>query len=104
MPPPEAACGQSVRYACRQAGFEPQVRWETDDLQLLSRAVAAGQGVTLLPQLAIEVDRAGLHAEMQWARDDLARLLAAASSADLERGSAGTSRRWRSSRSTACPR
>ena len=38
------------------------------------------------------VDRAGLHAEMQWARDDLARLLAAASSADLERGSTGT--RW----------
>lgn len=61
MPPAEAACGQSVRYACRQAGFEPQVRWETDDLQLLSRAVAAGQGVTLLPQLAIDVDRRGLH-------------------------------------------
>ena len=42
------------------------------------------------PEAAI--NRAGLHAEMQWARDDLARLLAAASSADLERGSAGT--RW----------
>lgn len=61
MPPAEAACGQAVRYACRQAGFEPQVRWETDDLQLLSRAVAAGQGVTLLPRLAIDVDRPGLH-------------------------------------------
>lgn len=61
MPPAEAACGQAVRYACRQAGFEPQVRWETDDLQLLSRAVAGGQGVALLPQLAIDVDRPGLH-------------------------------------------
>ncbi len=61
MPPAEAACGQAVRYACRQAGFEPQVRWETDDLQLLSTAVAAGQGVTLLPRLAIDVDRPGLH-------------------------------------------
>jgi len=50
-----------VRYACRQAGFEPQVRWETDDLQLLSVAVAAGQGVTLLPQLAIDVARPALH-------------------------------------------
>lgn len=61
MPPAEAACGQAVRYACRQAGFEPQVRWETDDLQLLSNAVAAGQGVTLLPLLAIDLDRPGLH-------------------------------------------
>ncbi len=61
MPPAEAACGQAVRYACRQAGFEPHVRWETDDLQLLSNAVAAGQGVTLLPRLAIDVDRPGLH-------------------------------------------
>lgn len=61
MPPAEAACGQAVRYACRQAGFEPQVRWETDDLQLLAHAVAAGQGVTLLPQLAIDVVRPGLH-------------------------------------------
>ncbi|MTB87661.1 LysR family transcriptional regulator [Aeromicrobium sp. zg-629] len=61
MPPAEAACGQAVRYACRQAGFEPQVRWETDDLQLLSQAVAAGQGVTMLPRLAIDVDRPGLH-------------------------------------------
>lgn len=61
MPPAEAACGQAVRYACRQAGFEPNVRWETDDLQLLSTAVAAGQGVTLLPRLAIDVDRPGLH-------------------------------------------
>lgn len=61
MPPAEAACGQAVRYACRQAGFEPQVRWETDDLQLLARAVAAGQGVALLPQLAIDLDRPGLH-------------------------------------------
>lgn len=61
LPPAEAACGQAVRYACRQAGFEPSVRWETDDLQLLSTAVAAGQGVALLPRLAIDVDRPGLH-------------------------------------------
>ncbi|MCD9153446.1 LysR family transcriptional regulator [Aeromicrobium duanguangcaii] len=61
MPPADAACGQATRYACRQAGFEPQVRWETDDMQLLSQAVAAGQGVALLPRLAIDVDRPGLH-------------------------------------------
>src|SRR5206468_7057282 len=30
MPPEDAACGRAVRAACRTAGFEPRVRWETD--------------------------------------------------------------------------
>lgn len=59
MAPPDAACGQAVRHACRQAGFEPQVRFETDDLQLLAAAVAAGRGITLLPRLALRLT--GLH-------------------------------------------
>jgi DNA-binding transcriptional LysR family regulator len=53
MPPDTAACGQAVRSACRAAGFEPRVRWETDDMLLLVRAVAAGHGVSVLPRLAI---------------------------------------------------
>ncbi|CAN5394125.1 LysR family transcriptional regulator [soil metagenome] len=53
MPPAEAACGQAVRFACRAAGFEPRVRWETDDLLLLVRAVAAGHGVAVLPRSAV---------------------------------------------------
>jgi molybdate transport repressor ModE-like protein len=53
MPPPEAACGQAVRFACRAAGFEPRVRWETDDMLLLVRAVAAGHGIAVLPRLAV---------------------------------------------------
>ncbi|MGX7678235.1 LysR family transcriptional regulator [Jatrophihabitans sp. DSM 45814] len=53
MPPIEAACGRAVRYACRAAGFEPRVRWETDDMLLLVRAVAAGHGVAVLPRLAV---------------------------------------------------
>jgi molybdate transport repressor ModE-like protein len=53
MPPEDAACGAAVRAACRRAGFEPRVRWETDDMLLLERAVAAGHGVAVLPRSAI---------------------------------------------------
>ena len=53
MPPQDAACGQAVRFACRAEGFEPEVRWETDDMLLLVRAVAAGHGVAVLPRLAV---------------------------------------------------
>ncbi len=56
MPPEAAACGHAVRSACRAAGFEPRVRWETDDLLLLARHVAAGHGVAVLPRLAVVDD------------------------------------------------
>ncbi|MCL2780160.1 MAG: LysR family transcriptional regulator [Actinomycetia bacterium] len=58
MPPDEAACGHAVRSACRAAGFEPAVRWETDDMLLLVRAVAARHGVAVLPRLAVAADAA----------------------------------------------
>ena len=32
--PDEVSCGAAVRGACRAAGFEPRVRWQTDDLLL----------------------------------------------------------------------
>ncbi len=53
MPPDDAACGLAVRSACRAEGFEPRVRWETDDLLLLVRAVEAGHGVAVLPRLSV---------------------------------------------------
>jgi len=53
MPPDDAACGHAVRSACRAAGFEPRVRWETDDMLLLVMAVAAGHGVAVLPRLSV---------------------------------------------------
>lgn len=53
MPPADAACGLAVRSACRAEGFEPRVRWETDDMLLLVRNVAAGHGITVLPRLAV---------------------------------------------------
>jgi DNA-binding transcriptional LysR family regulator len=53
MPPDDAACGLAVRSACRAEGFEPRVRWETDDMLLLARAVAAGHGISVLPRLSV---------------------------------------------------
>jgi DNA-binding transcriptional LysR family regulator len=53
IPPDDAACGLAVRSACRAEGFEPRVRWETDDMLLLVRAVAAGHGVAVLPRLSV---------------------------------------------------
>ncbi|WP_176921359.1 LysR family transcriptional regulator [Pseudonocardia oroxyli] len=52
LPPANAACGLATRYACRSVGFEPMVRWETDDLLLLAAVVARGEGVALLPRRA----------------------------------------------------
>ncbi|MDP9118037.1 MAG: LysR family transcriptional regulator [Actinomycetota bacterium] len=54
MPPEYAACGQAVRSACRASGFEPRVRWETDDMLLLVRAVAHGHGIAVLPRMSVE--------------------------------------------------
>lgn len=58
MPPEDAACGRAVRAACRTAGFEPRVRWETDDMLLLVRAVAHGHGVAVLPRRSVAEDAA----------------------------------------------
>lgn len=51
--PDEVSCGAAVRSACRAAGFEPRVRWQTDDLLLHLEHVAAGHGVALLPRLGV---------------------------------------------------
>jgi molybdate transport repressor ModE-like protein len=53
MPPEDAACGRAVRAACRTVGYEPRVRWETDDMLLLVRAVAQGHGVAVLPRRSV---------------------------------------------------
>lgn len=60
MPPEDAACGRAVRAACRTAGFEPRVRWETDDMLLLVKAVAQGHGVAVLPERSVATDVAGV--------------------------------------------
>jgi molybdate transport repressor ModE-like protein len=60
MPPDSAACGLAVRSACRAEGFEPAVRWETDDMLLLVRAVAAGHGIAVLPRRTVVADAAAV--------------------------------------------
>lgn len=53
IPPAQAACGAATRHACRSAGFEPDVAWETDDLLLIVAAASRGEGIALLPRLAV---------------------------------------------------
>jgi DNA-binding transcriptional LysR family regulator len=52
-----------VRRVCKQhGGFEPDVRHQTNELTMLLALVAAGHAVTLLPQLALMGDVAGVAA------------------------------------------
>lgn len=48
-----SSCGAMLKAACRDAGFEPRVGFESDDYHVLQGFVAAGLGVTLLPDLAL---------------------------------------------------
>jgi molybdate transport repressor ModE-like protein len=49
----EGTCRQNVILACRAAGFDPQIAFESDDYQVLQGLIASGLGVTLLPDLAL---------------------------------------------------
>lgn len=55
-----STCGEVVRSACRAAGFEPRVGFETDDYHVMQGFIAAGLGVTLLPDLALPTLRSDL--------------------------------------------
>ncbi len=48
-----SSCGDVVKEACREAGFEPRIGLESDEYQVLQAYVAAGLGFTLLPDLAL---------------------------------------------------
>lgn len=48
-----SSCSELVMVACREAGFEPRVEFESDDYSVLQGFVAGGLGVTLLPDLAL---------------------------------------------------
>lgn len=47
-----SACREHVINACRMAGFEPRISFESDDYQVIQGLVAAGLGVGLIPELA----------------------------------------------------
>lgn len=51
MEPVGAASRHWAEQACRQAGFEPDVRFETADLQAHVRLIETGNAVALLPSL-----------------------------------------------------
>lgn len=51
MEPRGAASRHWAEQVCRQAGFEPDVRFETADLQAHIRLVESGNAVALLPEL-----------------------------------------------------
>jgi DNA-binding transcriptional LysR family regulator len=48
-----SSCGEVVVNTCLDAGFEPRIAVESDEYQVLEGYVAAGLGVTLLPDLAV---------------------------------------------------
>jgi DNA-binding transcriptional LysR family regulator len=53
-------CRQAVLHACAQAGFEPRVSFETDEIMAVQALVANGMGVTLMPQLALTAVHPGV--------------------------------------------
>jgi DNA-binding transcriptional LysR family regulator len=46
-------CARHVVRSCHAAGFEPNVAFESDDYQTVQGLVAAGVGVALIPELAL---------------------------------------------------
>lgn len=55
-----SSCGEAVVQACRNAGFEPTIGFESDDYHVMQGFIVAGLGVTLLPDLALPTLRAEL--------------------------------------------
>ncbi len=51
MEPRGAASRHWAEQACRQAGFEPDVRYQTADLQAQIRLIESGNAVALMPDL-----------------------------------------------------
>ncbi len=49
----DTPCGRSTAQACRDAGFEPDIRHRALDFPLTADLVAAGLGVALLPELGL---------------------------------------------------
>jgi DNA-binding transcriptional LysR family regulator len=49
---PRGLCGTALISACHEAGFEPQIVFESDDYSIVQGLIAAGIGVSLIPELA----------------------------------------------------
>jgi DNA-binding transcriptional LysR family regulator len=55
-----SGCRRAVLHACAQAGFEPHVSFETDEIMSVQALVANGMGVTLMPKLALTAVHPGV--------------------------------------------
>jgi DNA-binding transcriptional LysR family regulator len=49
---PRSSVHKFTELICRAAGYEPSIRFETDDYHVAQALVAAGVGITFLPRLA----------------------------------------------------
>jgi DNA-binding transcriptional LysR family regulator len=47
-----SSCRDQVIDLCREAGFEPRISFRSEDYEVIKGFVAAGLGVTILPELA----------------------------------------------------
>ncbi len=55
--PHPCMCRDAVVFACRSAGFAPEIVSETNDYMAMQGLVAAGLGVALIPRLAAAIAR-----------------------------------------------
>ncbi len=58
---PGTLCHTATLHVCRAAGFTPRARHHADDFATVLALVAAGQGISLVPQLATAQPPAGVH-------------------------------------------
>jgi molybdate transport repressor ModE-like protein len=49
----ESSCRQLTLRSCERAGFVPDIAYESNDYTVMQALVAAGMGVTLIPDLAL---------------------------------------------------
>ncbi len=57
---PPTSCGRCVTMACREAGFEPDLRHQVDDYPATLRLVAGHAGIALVPELGLVNPPAGI--------------------------------------------
>ena len=57
---PDTLCHTMVIRACQAQGFTPRIRHHADDFATVLALVAAGQGVSLIPQLGVEGTPSGV--------------------------------------------
>jgi DNA-binding transcriptional LysR family regulator len=72
-------CGRMHLAACHAAGFEPRVEFQSDDYNVVQGLVAAGVGISLVPELALSAVRDDVVVREIGAQGPLRRILAATS-------------------------